>query len=641
MSSIEGPWAFVYWQHDERRLWFGRDVFGRRSLLLHLPDHEGDHLQLCSVAEKPSRDSPTHKSPPACDRSHGDDLSATFPASDFLPLRLVVGEAVASRVGAPEARVPLAGDAAWVERTEEGLRRGGDGVSLGSCVDAAAQTTAGELEGVLAEAVRVRVHRQGAPCPACAAARLRRVADDNGQSDDARSSVQGRAKVVCGHAKVAVLFSGGLDSAVIAALADRFVPAGEPIDLLNVAFELRSNSAANTNARKAKNKPRSEEESSEGDAGGGSRDTEERNFAVPDRETGKLVLGELRRISPTRPWNFVMIDVTKEELRRKRAEIISHLVYPLDTVLDDSIGCAIWFAARGVGRVVMETGATEIYRSLARVVLVGMGADEQLAGYSRHRTKYRESGWSGLVREVEMEVSRISERNLGRDDRIICDHGKEARFPFLDENVVSFLNSLPMWKKALLSLPRGVGEKLLLRLVAENLGLPLAARLPKRAIQFGSRIAKLENSREKASDVCARLKTEKEKGKEEEEGKASDVCARLKTEEEGEEEEEGKASDVCARLTTEEEGEEEEEGKASNVCARLKTEKEEGKEEEEEKALDVCAHLKTEQEEGEEEGKETSRERASDVCARLKTEKGEGLGCYVQNLVEFPESRDL
>ena len=31
-------------------------------------------------------------------------------------------------------------------------------------------------------------------------------------------------------------FSGGLDSAVIAALADRIVPACEQVDLINVAF---------------------------------------------------------------------------------------------------------------------------------------------------------------------------------------------------------------------------------------------------------------------------------------------------------------------------------------------------------------------------------------------------------------------
>jgi len=36
---------------------------------------------------------------------------------------------------------------------------------------------------------------------------------------------------------VAVLFSGGLDSAVLALIAHSFVPENEPIDLFNVAFE--------------------------------------------------------------------------------------------------------------------------------------------------------------------------------------------------------------------------------------------------------------------------------------------------------------------------------------------------------------------------------------------------------------------
>ncbi|DBA90990.1 TPA: hypothetical protein ACH3X2_004197 [Trebouxia sp. C0005] len=49
-NCLRGPWAAVYWHADTRTLWFGRDVLGRRSLLLHLPSSPDDCLCLVSAA---------------------------------------------------------------------------------------------------------------------------------------------------------------------------------------------------------------------------------------------------------------------------------------------------------------------------------------------------------------------------------------------------------------------------------------------------------------------------------------------------------------------------------------------------------------------------------------------------------------
>ena len=97
---------------------------------------------------------------------------------------------------------------------------------------------------------------------------------------------------------------------------------------------------------------------------------------------------------------------------------------------------------------------------------------------------------------MDYDLTRLPYRNLGRDDRIIAHFGREARFPFLDEGVIRFLSFLRADQKISphLSLDGSgtLGDKRLLRRVAILLGLDRAAGEKKRAIQFGSRSAKME-----------------------------------------------------------------------------------------------------------------------------------------------------
>uniref|UniRef100_UPI00398F32EE asparagine synthetase domain-containing protein 1 n=1 Tax=Pristiophorus japonicus TaxID=55135 RepID=UPI00398F32EE len=512
-SSIQGPWAFIYYQPSSHCLWFGRDFFGRRSLLWQFKNAETPHLTLASVSTSvPECGSVPWQEVPACGLYKIDlqkQSCANSLAITWYPWK--------QRSIECESKTLCLGDEA--QFTEElpnfvsvflnesklfptvPITPMNDSIP-DSCAGTADYETASlnvevflsdehkrklvhQFIDVLSESVRRRVlFLPKSPNPPDCAAQF----------------------TVSDKAIVAILFSGGVDSMVLSALADRHIPPDEPIDLLNVAFKQQERKEQKTSTKQKMQKKSNassapEEETLACDNGG----VKERSaFNVPDRITGLSGLKELQIINPCRNWNFVEINITLEELKKMRQQRISHLVQPLDTVLDDSIGCAVWFAARGIGTCT-SNGEIQPYISTAKVVLTGIGADEQLAGYSRHRARYKTSGFEGLVKELGMELGRISSRNLGRDDRVIGDHGKEARFPFLDEAVVSFLNALPVWEKADLTLPRGIGEKLLLRMAAKELGLTASAVLPKRAMQFGSRIAKMENHKEKASDKCNRL----------------------------------------------------------------------------------------------------------------------------------------
>ncbi|PHT33654.1 hypothetical protein CQW23_25454 [Capsicum baccatum] len=465
LSRIRGPWALIYWQSSSKILWFGRDAFGRRSLLVHWPTKEDPRFLLSSV-------SPLASVNESSEFADGGQIAK----ADFWE-ELPCGVYSLS-IGALETDEDLIGEVLKHDWTDPKLKEliTWERTSIqpkpedlcvsrqkGYCRKEKSPLTPSTLiEPKLASTDCLLTSLPHRVMIALQESIMRRTALNTIYQ---ATSVDYTNKY---NTPVAVLFSGGLDSMILAALLDKCMDAKYGIDLLNVSFD---------------------------------------GPFAPDRVSARAGLKELQKIAPSRRWKLVEIDADLLKLTSETKHVMS-LINPASTYMDLNIGTALWLAAGGEGCLQDETGNDDTcdhvkYKSAARILLVGAGADEQCAGYGRHRTKYRNGSWLGLNDEMKLDMQRIWKRNLGRDDRCIADNGKEARFPFLDEDVIRILLDIPLWEIADLDQPIGIGDKKILREVAHLLGIFEASSLPKRAIQFGSRIARESNRKNFGSNRAA------------------------------------------------------------------------------------------------------------------------------------------
>ncbi|KAI8596454.1 asparagine synthase-domain-containing protein [Dissophora ornata] len=486
MAKIEGPYAFVYYHSTSRTVYFGRDCLGRRSLLWHKEGADESNIDLPFILTSVGyssfhSDLLTLEEVPAdgiYSLSLGSDGAKSLTRYPWVPSS-ILGQQTSTDSSSCSMQLPFGRVNDCVPTDEQLSEPFPDGITFDQAHPEIVPPVTEDMKGAISDMIEVL-------------------------GDSVRRRVEDIPRTGLLHeARVGILFSGGLDCLCLAALADRFLPEGEAIDLLNVGFEnprsVKAKAAEEALAMKRLKKQQqglvsASNNSSQGQCAQSLKTVrQDSKYNVPDRITGYESLAELKNIAPNRHWNFVEVNVPFEEATARRSEILERIA-PLETVMDLSIAMAFWFASRGVGCIKNEEGELVPYTSQAKVLLSGLGADEQLGGYSRHKEQFKTAGWKGLIHELQLDLDRISTRNLGRDDRIISDHGKEARYPFLSTNVVQFLSNLRVDLKVDLRYPRGVGEKILLRHMARELGFVRASSHWKRAVQFGARTAKMTES---------------------------------------------------------------------------------------------------------------------------------------------------
>lgn len=285
LRKIEGPYCLVYYKKSNNTLYFGRDVIGRHSLLLKV-DSKANSLTLTSVANKKMKgivEVPAigifamnlnmSQINLACYPWKEPDLRFTDIIEVLetnLSVDIDIKETILDICSSALTTLHLHPDPKDVEYLENVPYKEFSEILRYLLNNQEVNERVERLTELLHESVKVRVKKKPNYCKDCIKIIL------SGES------------VTCTHSKIGVLFSGGLDSAILTAIADKYTPEDESIDLINVAFERLA--SKNQNVSHANNE--------RGNT---------LKYDVPDRKTGRQTYSELLRICPNRKWNFVEV----------------------------------------------------------------------------------------------------------------------------------------------------------------------------------------------------------------------------------------------------------------------------------------------------------------------------------------------
>ena len=405
ISNVYGPYAFIYYHKLLQLLIYGRDPLGRRSLLqyncIEFP------IALSSVWPSDAND---QRDSGLCGGVSSNGSSSDFIVTDSSPTthdQNDIDEAELDRTDstAKWTELPITGlfgSMIWTEKTESEVGQSLNGLQP--------HLTSRRSKRIFAPwgPSRIKLSRI---CSSASGGRLYRSKIEEGLSSDEifasssalllaalLTSVRCRvASVGFTHptvlettveaaayyrkCRVGVLFSGGIDSVVLAALLHRCMDdADEPIDLLNVAF---------TGAGDA------DGDDQNGDAHTRTADIKSKlETPAPDRLAAISALQELKTLYPTRDWRLVHIDVTSEERNQHEGRVKS-LIQPRNTHMDLNIGTALWFASRGKGYL-KEYSAEDMDKASA--VKDQMGRPLVRAGGLGHAQSVGLPSWNAMTK---------------------------------------------------------------------------------------------------------------------------------------------------------------------------------------------------------------------------------------------------
>ncbi|MDH5482509.1 MAG: asparagine synthetase B [Candidatus Bathyarchaeota archaeon] len=225
---------------------------------------------------------------------------------------------------------------------------------------------------------------------------------------------------ISGLKEVAVAFSGGLDSSVIAILAKK---TRADVHLIHVSLE-----------------------------------------GQPETGQAKIAANELKL-----PLHVCLFE--EDDVKSTLPEVLRLIEEP--DLVKLSVGIPFYWTAKKAA----EMGL--------KVMLAGQGADELFGGYRRYIDTYLLYGGEEARKKMFEDTSSLYETNLERDLKICDFHNVELRLPFATYKMAKFAIDLPI--KVKIEPKHDCLRKLVLRQVAENLGLPkLTVKKPKKAIQYAT-----------------------------------------------------------------------------------------------------------------------------------------------------------